>query len=363
MLKRSRTVLEARWTSVDREATIGQMTELRLNQPELRFQASIDSQGQLTLHTDVMALADHSSVVVVELVESTLRVRIDDFIDGVETWTIAASHEEPAGGRANWSQHDGYVVYEFGALTDPVEIEVVARSASAQELLMVWELLTEPSGALYARSDPSVSAPVELESSLLRVFHPRDARCPVVVMTRPVRASASLSDCMATVPARPDTHLGEAIALADIDERAVLSLLTELGGTQDVGSGSDPGAYLNRALKRGPRPDQRSFADTLYADYQLPLAQSPSLFVATLRELLRSPKNNAIQAAFMPIMTGGVASSVAVWNGDWLLALKCPIAGVGASFIVVTGVWILHAIADKPAWPEDEAARSDNAQG
>lgn len=98
----------------------------------INFNGTIDALSALQLLHSTDNLADYGQVAWAEhddlLVETGIvRVNINDFTSGGQTWTISVTHD-PGSGTITWSRGAALAYYDFGPMTAEQEFTVTATS-------------------------------------------------------------------------------------------------------------------------------------------------------------------------------------------------------------------------------------------
>lgn len=116
----------------------------------VRLDAFIDSSNDLQLKHGSNSLADHCQSLEAEhedlsSPEETIRVKIPDFAHGGDDWEITVSHDD-GGNTVSWPRDTDHAYYDFAAMTDALEVDVVATSDAsppATETRKIW-IKTKP---------------------------------------------------------------------------------------------------------------------------------------------------------------------------------------------------------------------------
>lgn len=92
----------------------------------------LDGASALQVRHSLNSLADYDQSLdaqhaALESPSATIRVEIGDFTSGGTSWQIAASHVA-AGNTVNWTRSSNLAYCSFGAMTDFLEVAVVATS-------------------------------------------------------------------------------------------------------------------------------------------------------------------------------------------------------------------------------------------
>ena len=100
----------------------------------IELDGSLDAAGDLQLLHNSDSLADYDQTLHADhtdLNESTgvVRVKLEDFSNSGTTWTMSATHD-PGTGTVAWSQGSDHVYYDFGPMSEELEIDVVATDDS-----------------------------------------------------------------------------------------------------------------------------------------------------------------------------------------------------------------------------------------
>lgn len=98
----------------------------------VHLQAFIDSASALQVKHATNSLYDYGQSLDAQHDDlrspsETIRVELADFASGGNDWQITASHEV-AGNTVNWSRETSQAYCDFGAMTDALEVDVVATS-------------------------------------------------------------------------------------------------------------------------------------------------------------------------------------------------------------------------------------------
>ena len=98
----------------------------------VELDGSIDDSSELQVVYGGTSLASHSHSVEaahedLSSPSNTIRVKIADFAHGGDDWQITTSHQS-GGTTVHWSRDTDHAYYDFPAMTDALETEVVATS-------------------------------------------------------------------------------------------------------------------------------------------------------------------------------------------------------------------------------------------
>lgn len=116
----------------------------------VRLDGLLDTSNQLQLQHDTDGLDDHGQSLNAEheslsSSSNTIRIELRDFSHGGANWQVTASHL--AGGNTiSWSRSSTCAYQDFTAMTDALEIDVVATNSatpSATKIRKIW-IKTKP---------------------------------------------------------------------------------------------------------------------------------------------------------------------------------------------------------------------------
>lgn len=93
---------------------------------------SIDGASALQMKHGTDSLADHDQTIHAKHLDlrtqgETIRFRLLDFSNLGTSWVLSASHQS-GGSTVNWSRSSNHAYYDFGAMTDALEVDVSATS-------------------------------------------------------------------------------------------------------------------------------------------------------------------------------------------------------------------------------------------
>ena len=115
----------------------------------IELTSSIDTSGNLQIaygaamlsDNDDALLADHSDEQV-----TTIRIKLLDFTHVGDTWVMSATH-----GGNSWSSGSGHVYFDFGLLSDFVDVTVTATNTSTSQTKQKHlDIKTQPEGSMPA---------------------------------------------------------------------------------------------------------------------------------------------------------------------------------------------------------------------
>ncbi len=124
-----------------------------INDHPLKLEGIVDSSSDMQFDHDSDRLSSYNQTLHAyhdNLNESsgTMQIRLFDFSHGGASWDVTASHVN--GVPVAWSQASGYSYCDFGALTDALEIDVLAVSDAVppqSKTRKIW-IKTMPTDAL-----------------------------------------------------------------------------------------------------------------------------------------------------------------------------------------------------------------------
>jgi hypothetical protein len=103
---------------------------LVIGEDPLSLDGFIDSSNDLQVKHGSDSLADYDQTLHAKHVDlrspsGTIRIKLVDFSHGGATWQMNASHDS---GSVNWTRSTDHAYYDFGPMTDALEVSVSATS-------------------------------------------------------------------------------------------------------------------------------------------------------------------------------------------------------------------------------------------
>jgi hypothetical protein len=106
---------------------------------------SIDGSSSLQMNHSQDSLADHNQTLHAKHVDlrsssETIRIKLVDFTNGGATWQLNGSHDN-GGTPVSWTRGTGHAYCEFAAMTDLLEVDVIATSNASPpqtKIRKVW---------------------------------------------------------------------------------------------------------------------------------------------------------------------------------------------------------------------------------
>lgn len=96
----------------------------------VNLDGSIDGSSALQMKHGSDSLVDYDQTLHAKhsnLPDGTIRIELVDFSHLGASWVVNASHES-GGNTVNWSRGSNYAYYDFGAMTDALEVDVSATN-------------------------------------------------------------------------------------------------------------------------------------------------------------------------------------------------------------------------------------------
>jgi hypothetical protein len=125
---------------------------LVIGEDPLSLDGSIDTSNDLQLKHGSDSLANYNQTLHAKHDDlrspsGTIRIKLVDFSHGGATWQMNASHNS---GSVNWTRSSDHAYYDFGPMTDALEVSVTATSNASppeNKIRAVW-IKTMPTDGL-----------------------------------------------------------------------------------------------------------------------------------------------------------------------------------------------------------------------